>query len=126
MTVRALADPDVAPRRRNRERLDPRERCALANLRAVGIEVAERAARAPARDSGTTIAHIAQARGLCRLRRLQKWQRLVRLSVFQGKVPRRPRFIAAVLCSGPTPRRSWLRLRWPASRRPSDRRAGLP
>ena len=56
--VRFPGDPDVGPRRRDRERADPRELRVAAHRPAVGIRVREAAARAASTDPGLLVRHV--------------------------------------------------------------------
>src|SRR5690606_8581349 len=61
MSVGVWTDPDIGPRRRDRQLADPGERGLVAQQAAARIPVTESAARAPARVAGRTVVDMAQA-----------------------------------------------------------------
>src|SRR5581483_10179596 len=60
VTVRVRGDPDVGPRGRDREALDPREGVRVVDLRAVAAVVGERPSGAPASDAGYVVRAVRQ------------------------------------------------------------------
>ena len=62
MSVRRGANPDVGPRRGDDKRTYPFERVWLGDPPALSIEVDKALARPPARDRGSGVTHIAQAK----------------------------------------------------------------
>src|SRR5206468_8658937 len=70
VAARMRADPDVGPGRRDRERPDARDRLAVADQLAVGIEVGERPAGPAPSDAGRAVDDVAEAGRLGRRGRI--------------------------------------------------------
>ena len=81
VSIRRWTNPDIAPCRWNREPLDAQQSLLISNRLSLCVKIFEILALPFTRTAGLIIAHVTQARVLCRLERISGDLRIANLSL---------------------------------------------